>query len=326
MKHKFLPFLLAVIFGAAALTACGSPDTATGDEAVNRVYPEGEGRYYESTAATQPTGSAATRATAATKTTVKPTAATRATAAATKAATAVNPAATSTQATVQNNVPADNISGGNINPNIGAIQSDMQGQIDALAVTSIALNTNSLSVSVGETASLTVSYKPSNAVGKFCTAAADNQNVSVAVSGSTISVTGAKAGVCTLTVTSANGHKANCSITVKPNPSDITDDTVLSHGELVTAANAERWASSVAADLEALGLTRNSSLQGNSIVLSTEGLDNKSFNAAANEFIRRAEADAEQLTGGDWPAYEFNCVYRAQGSGEYAIVISVNEL
>lgn len=322
MKHKFLPFLLAVILGAAALTACGSPDSATGDEAVNRVYPEGEGRYFESTAASQPTGSAGT--TAATKATAKTTAAT--TAAATTAPTAVNPAATSTQATVQSNVPADNISGANVNPNIGAIQGDVQAQINALAVTSIALSSSSLSVLAGETRTLTVSYSPSNAVNKSCTAAADNQNVSVAVSGSTISVTGAKAGVCTLTVTSANGHKATCNITVKPNQSSVTDDTALSHGDLVTAANAERWATAVSADLQALGMTRNTALQGNSIVLTTDGLNNKSYNTVLREFIRQAETAAEQLTDGDWSGYEFNCVYRVQSNGEYAIIISVMEL
>lgn len=326
MKHKFLPFLLAFIVGAAVLSACASSGGGAGDEAVNRVYPEGEGRYFEPTEATQTVGSTAAKGTtAATKATTKPKT-TGAAAATTKAATAVNPAATSTQATVQANVPADNISGANMNPNIGAIQSDMQGQINALAVTSISLNQNSLSVPVGETRSLTVTFNPSNASNKSLSASVDNQNVGIAISGKTVSVTGVRAGVTTLTVTSHNGHRATCNVTVKPAQSSATDDTVLSHSELATAANAERWANAVANHLENLGLEHNSSLQGNSIVLSTDGLDNKSFNSALNDFIRQAQSGAEQLTGGDWDDFEFNCVYRAQGNGEYAVIISINEL
>ena len=330
MKHKFLLFLLAFIVGAAALTACASDDKGS-SEAVNRVYPDGQGKYYDPSDMTQQTDSSAASkgTTAATKTTTKPAATTKpktTAAAASTVPTAVNPAATSTQTTVQANVPADNISGGNINPNIGAIQSDMQNQIDSLAVTSIALSSNSLTVSVGETSALTVTFRPSNAVNKTCTAAADNQNVSVAVSGKTVSVTGVKAGVTTLTVTSANGHKATCNITVRPSQSSATDDTALSHGELVTAANADRWATAVSDALESLGMARNGSLQGNSIVLTTDGLDNKSFNTVLNEFISQAQSGAEQLTDSEWDSYEFNCVYRAQSNGEYAIVISINEL
>ena len=47
MKYKLLPFLLALITGAAILTSCaGGNSGATQDEAVNRVYPDGEGKYY----------------------------------------------------------------------------------------------------------------------------------------------------------------------------------------------------------------------------------------------------------------------------------------
>ena len=48
MKHRILPFLLVVILGAAALTACHSGSVESGDEAVNRVYPEDANvDYYE---------------------------------------------------------------------------------------------------------------------------------------------------------------------------------------------------------------------------------------------------------------------------------------
>lgn len=331
MKHRLLPFLLAVIFGAAVLTACHSGSVESGDEAVNRVYPEGEGHFYDgsqtgSTAATAPFGTVA-GSTAATKPTVKLTVKPTATSAtaATKP-TAVNPAATSPQATIAINVPADNVTDSNINPNIGSIQEEMNRLLDAYSVKSISLSETSLSLEAGESKSLTISYSPADATNKISTASANNSNVSVSVSGATVTITGAKAGTATVTVTSANGHKATCDVTVKRTEQSVSDDTVLPHDSLVNVSNAERWTAELADYLEGLGMSRNANLQGESFRLTTVSLNNLSFNSASNQLKEQGEAEAASLTSGDWENYEFNYMLRSVDNGEFAIVIAVNRI
>lgn len=338
MKHRLLPFLLAVILGAAALTACSSSDTATEDEAVNRVYPEGEGHLYTGENAspmTAPGTTAAAKTTAATQSTTKPKAAATTTAGtkpatgATKPATAVTAprtAAAATQPTVRTNVPADSISNSNINPNIGSIQNNMQAEINAREVRSIALDFSSVTLSVGESRDLIISFNPSDAANKSCTLTTDNQNINASLSGKTVTVTGVASGTSTLTVTSNNGHQASCSFTVKRNEADITDDTVLPHAELVTAANAERWTQAVAERLESLGMTHNTTLQGSSVTLTTVGENNKSFNDSLSDLTAEAQAQVKRQLDGDWQDYEFNCVCRVQDGGDFSIVIAVNQL
>ena len=324
MRHKILPFLLAAILGAAAMTACSSsPDKIAAGEAVNRVYPAGEGRYYDpSSEAKVSADTSAASSTASTKPSTK---AAQATTAPKSKITATVPALSSaTQPTTLNvHVPDDGITADNINPRIGSIQSEMQEQILALAVTSISLSEVSIDLNTGETKTLDISFTPADAANKTCTVTASNGNVRASVSGKTVSITGVTAGTSTITVTSHNGHKATCDIIVKRVEQDITDDTVLTHKELVTAANAERWTAAVISHLESLGMTRNTSLQGDSYSMGTEGVNNKSYNEAESDFISLAENEATSITGQDWSDYEFNCVCSAR-DGEYDIIVAIN--
>ncbi len=324
MRHKILPFLLAAILGAAAMTACSSsPDKIAAGEAVNRVYPAGEGRYYDPSSEAKV--SADTSAASSTASTNPSTKATQATTAPKSKITATVPALSSaTQPTTLNvHVPDDGITADNINPRIGSIQSEMQEQILALAVTSISLSEVSIDLNTGETKTLDISFTPADAANKTCTVTASNGNVRASVSGKTVSITGVTAGTSTITVTSHNGHKATCDIIVKRVEQDITDDTVLTHKELVTAANAERWTAAVISHLESLGMTRNTSLQGDSYSMGTEGVNNKSYNEAESDFISLAENEATSITGQDWSDYEFNCVCSAR-DGEYDIIVAIN--
>lgn len=324
MRHKILPFLLAAILGAAAMTACSSsPDKIAAGEAVNRVYPAGEGRYYDPSSEAKV--SADTSAASSTASTNPSTKATQATTAPKSKITATVPALSSaTQPTTLNvHVPDDGITADNINPRIGSIQSEMQEQIIALAVTSISLSEVSIDLNTGETKTLDISFTPADAANKTCTVTASNGNVRASVSGKTVSITGVTAGTSTITVTSHNGHKATCDIIVKRVEQDITDDTVLTHKELVTAANAERWTAAVISHLESLGMTRNTSLQGDSYSMGTEGVNNKSYNEAESDFISLAENEATSITGQDWSDYEFNCVCSAR-DGEYDIIVAIN--
>ncbi len=324
MRHKILPFLLAAILGAAAMTACSSsPDKIAAGEAVNRVYPAGEGRYYDPSSEAKV--SADTSAASSAASTNPSTKATQATTAPKSKITATVPALSSaTQPTTLNvHVPDDGITADNINPRIGSIQSEMQEQILALAVTSISLSEVSIDLNTGETKTLDISFTPADAANKTCTVTASNGNVRASVSGKTVSITGVTAGTSTITVTSHNGHKATCDIIVKRVEQDITDDTVLTHKELVTAANAERWTAAVISHLESLGMTRNTSLQGDSYSMGTEGVNNKSYNEAESDFISLAENEATSITGQDWSDYEFNCVCSAR-DGEYDIIVAIN--
>ena len=324
MRHKILPFLLAAILGAAAMTACSSsPDKIAAGEAVNRVYPAGEGRYYDPSSEAKV--SADTSAASSTASTNPSTKAAQATTAPKSKITATVPALSSaTQPTTLNvHVPDDGITADNINPRIGSIQSEMQEQILALAVTSISLSEVSIDLNTGETKTLDISFTPADAANKTCTVTASNGNVRASVSGKTVSITGVTAGTSTITVTSHNGHKATCDIIVKRVEQDITDDTVLTHKELVTAANAERWTAAVISHLESLGMTRNTSLQGDSYSMGTEGVNNKSYNEAESDFISLAENEATSITGQDWSDYEFNCVCSAR-DGEYDIIVAIN--
>ncbi len=324
MRHKILPFLLAAILGAAAMTACSSsPDKIAAGEAVNRVYPAGEGRYYDpSSEADVSADPSAASSTASTNPSAKATQAT--TAPKSKTKTTVPASSNATQPTTLNvNVPDDGITADNINPRLGSIQSEMQQQILAHSVTSISLSEVSVDLNTGETKTLEISFTPADAANKTCTVTASNGNVRASVSGKTVSVTGVTAGTSTITVTSNNGHTATCDITVKRVEQDVTDDTVLTHKELVTAANAERWTAAVINHLESLGMIRNTSLQGDSYSMGTDGVNNKSYNEAESNFISLAENEATSITGQDWSDYEFNCVCRAR-DGEYDIIVAIN--
>ena len=161
---------------------------------------------------------------------------------------------------------------------------------------------------------------------KSCSIKTSTDCVTAATSGSTIKVTGKKAGTSVLTVTSFNGHKASCSITVKHAEKVITDDTALPHSELCTAANVSRWLDAVIKRLQTLGMTRNTSLSGAGTELSTADLpDNISFNTAQKTLADKAESELKAQTNEQWTNYEFNCVSEAREKGEYAIIITVNE-
>lgn len=318
MKHRFLPVLLAIIAGASFLTAC-SPAKKAADpgEAVNRVYPAGEGKYYSPSEAesTNPETTVAPSTQAATQAATKKPKATAATAATTSP---------TQPTTIQANVPRDNVTAANLNPNLAAIQGRVAAELDELAVQGISLSAKSLTLEVGESKELTLSFKPENALVKTTTLKMSNANASATASGTTITVKGVKAGTATLTVTSSNGHRAVCDVTVKRTERVITDDTVLPHNELCTAANVNRWCEAVQAHLASLGMTHNPLLNGSSAVLTTEGVDNMSYNTAAESFAAQAESALSAQTGGEWSGYEFNCFTEALSGGEFGITIVIN--
>ena len=182
MKYKLLPFLLALITGAAILTSCaGGNSGATQDEAVNRVYPDGEGKYYSEETTLTDTGTGTDVPSSAQASTEKTSSNTDAT-----QPTTVHPGTQptttpSTQPTTNPNVPKDNITGANINPGIGSIQGDVMSKIRALTLKSVSLNKSSVTLEVGKSEKLEISYDPENALTKSCTASVSSGAAEICV-------------------------------------------------------------------------------------------------------------------------------------------------
>ena len=318
MKYRFLSLLFASIVIATALAGCGEPSqsTVTTDEKSTVVSTADSAPADTSIAETQ------------TATQVETTA--EATAATTKPAAKKNKKKqeeTTQPVTVQANIPEDNITHSNINPNLGAIQSQVAEDMKALAVKSIRLSSNSLTIATGESAELTLTFNPENAAVKSCSLTVSSGCVKADFSGnSKIVVTGKSAGTCKLTVTSHNGHKAYCDITVKRAGQEITDDTVLSHKELCTAENATRWRTAIAQQCTLLGMKENTELRGASYTINTaDDQSSRSYNAAEKAYVQQALEQVEALTNGEYESYEFNCISEPQGS-EYIITIIVNKI
>lgn len=325
MKFKLLPVLLAIITAAAMLSACGSSgeSKATVDEAVNRVYPDGEGKLYSGTQAT--TAAAATTATQKTTAATRP-AATKPESPRKKAKNRQGSQSDTQPTTITANVPKDNITGANINPNLGNIQAQMANQIRALAVKSISLSETAVTLEAGASKELTLSFNPSNAAIKTCTLSMSNGNASASISGATVKIIGKSAGTARLTVTAHTGAKATCDITVKRAGQTITDDTVLSHSDLCTQSNANRWNAAVAKKLQSLGIRQNTSLHGESLKISTKDYPgNMSYRQMETALTAASESSAKSLMEGDPGTYEFNCSV-SPNNKEYVIAVVIRPI
>ena len=99
----------------------------------------------------------------------------------------------------------------------GTLTGDVTGTVN-YKVTGVSLNTDSLSLEVGESEALTATITPSNATDQNVTWSSNNESVAtVDTSGK---VTAIKAGTATITATAADGSgkSASCSVTVKAPP------------------------------------------------------------------------------------------------------------
>lgn len=79
-------------------------------------------------------------------------------------------------------------------------------------VTSVSLDKTNVTLTEGETLTLTATVNPTNATDKTVTWSSNDSNIASVVNGK---VTAKKAGTVTITVTTANGKTATCTITVK---------------------------------------------------------------------------------------------------------------
>ena len=317
MKKHYLAFVLAAIIGTVCAASCGA--------SVESSIPQPEKtRATSATMAvtTEPsaTQSASTKATEATKATTKAKTKSRARA-------SVNSTPRATQSpTAPTNIPPDSISGANINPNLNTIAGRVSADIAARQVSSISLSKSDIELEVGESTELSVTYYPDNAMYKLCTAKVGNGCVIVSTNNRTVTVKAKSAGTTVLTVTSSNGHKATCNITVKRNE-EITDDTKLDHADLCTASNVNRWVANLTAECQKLGMTQSASLKGADIAIDTaDGKGKKqSFNEVNAAYVQTAKSQLAALVTGEYKDYVFNCYSESKGGGEYFINIVVEE-
>ncbi len=330
MKYKILPFLLAIITGAALLTSCASArQAATPDEAVNRVHPNGEGNYYNPDALTTEAAVSEAESTAASTEaeTVQPTTQKKnKQPATTQPTTAPHTQPTTVPHTTNPNVPADSITGANINPSIAAIQRQMLDQLLALRLKALTLSKTSLTLEAGKSETLDIRYDPADTIDKLCTVSVSNGNASASISGAKVTVTGTAAGTATVTVTARNGIKATCEVTVKAPAEAVTDDTVLPHGNLCTAQNVSRWCDELTEYLQTeKGLIYDSEIENESLRLtfSTAPLgDDHSFNTAAIELKKQAEEMLDPE--GDLSGAHFICTAEEKGSEyEFTVLIQI---
>ena len=240
---------------------------------------------------------------------------------------AQTPAAT-VSPTAPKNVPGDTISGANINPNIGSIADRVTNEINSKQVTGISLSESDIELTVSETAEITVTYTPADAMYKICSTNLSSSSVAeiTGKSNTGIKIKGKAAGTCVLTVTSQNGHKATCGITVKRNET-ITDDSKIPHADLCTADNVNRWAAEITAECQSLGMKQNASLKGVDIALDTaENADKtQSYNEVKSAYVQSVKTQLESLVEGDYKDYVFNCYVEAKDGGEYYINVVISK-
>gem|GEM_PF-1995400 len=312
MKIKILALITAMLVLVCVFAGCGEEEnTATPDEAVSNTATADEAATSAevssapSTAATQPSGAKDQKAT-----------------------TPQGDTQPTTQKPVQDNIPEDTIGGGNINPNLYGIIDLVVQEMNELAIRTISLDYSKLSIKTGESAQLTISYNPENAVPKTCTVSSGNKCVQASIKDNIVTVTGKSEGTSLVTVKSYNGATAYCNVTVTKaggddKPAPVTDDTVLPHSKVCTRANAVRWCAAVDEFCSGEGMEKNGSLSGETVTVSTSSYTaDGSFNSYKEQILSDAAAQIDAYTDKKYAEYSYNCVLTQSGS-EFTISVTL---
>ena len=314
MKQKMIAAIAALLLVICCVSGCGEePGAATPDEATADSATVDEA---QTTAAPTQAGSSAVQTSTAPNN---------------KNATAptvdIQP---TTAKPVQENIPPDTIGWGNINPGLSYIQDMVIAEMNMYAIRSITLDHAAVTLKVGESSQLALSFDPENAVPKTCTVKSSDKCVTASVSDGIVTVLGKSEGTAKVTVTSYNGAATSCTVTVKKdsaesgdNPAEITDDTVLPHAKVCTRENAERWRGAVDAYCSGCGIQKNEALSGDSVVVSTaDYTEDGSFNSYNGLIVSDAAAQIDTFTGKNYSEYEYNCILVPEGA-EFCISVTL---
>lgn len=310
MKIKALALISALLIALGIFSGCGEGEKATPDEAVSSfATPDEAVSTAESTASSSASDdtlpSTVQNTTAAADGDTQP--------------TTVKP--------VQDNIPADNITSSNINPNLFLIQDLVIAEMNGSMLQAVSLSQDSVALKKGETAGIKIYYDPEDAVPKTCTVKSDSECAEASINNGYLTIVGKSEGSAMVTITAYSGAYAQCAVTVsgdsRPDePSEITDDTVLSHSKVCTAENAQRWFEALDSYCADLGLVKNDALSGDSVVVSTLDYGDGSYNSYKNRILGDATLQIDAHTGTNYGDYEYNCELRPAGK-EYKLVITL---
>lgn len=109
---------------------------------------------------------------------------------------------------------------------VPSADTSFESSVPEVPITSIALNKTNLTLQVGQSEILTVSYTPTNATGKAITWTSSNP--SVATVSATGEITGVAAGTTTVTATTKNGQTATCAVTIESAPDIVATSVTIS--------------------------------------------------------------------------------------------------
>ena len=310
MKIKALALISALLLVLGCFAGCEDEEKATPDEAPavtatpDEVVTTAETTAASSAAETQPTTAQNQKSSVPANTqptTVKP---------------------------VQDNIPEDNITSENINPNLLLIQDLVIAEMNESMLRSVTLSQDKLTIKKGETASVKIYYEPEDAVPKTCTVKVDGKSAQASIKNGTLTVVGKSAGSAMVTVTAYSGAYAQCAVTVTDSsgskePAEITDDTVISHSKVCTRENAQRWYEAVDSYCADLGLNKNESLSGNSVVVKTSDYSSDgSYNSYKNQILGDITLQIDAYTGKNYGDYDYNCALDTVGS-EFRISVTL---
>ena len=202
-----------------------------------------------------------------------------------------------------------------------------------VSVSSVSLSKSSLSVTVGKSASFTVTVNPNNATNKDYVASTNNGNATVNCSGSTVTVKGISKGSCTVTVKSNNGKTAKCSVTVKakskPKSTKVTYDTPISRNKFLTDKNIQKTCNEANKYFKSKGMRYDSSKNKNNSgwffapTSDYSSTAKRSVNQLIQETIEYFDAEVQanlmDEPGDRYEDIKFNCYYERLNNGEYEI-------
>ncbi len=109
---------------------------------------------------------------------------------------------------------------------VPSADTSFESSVPEVPITSIALNKSNLTLQVGQSETLTVSYIPTNATGKAITWTSSNP--SVATVSATGEITGVAPGTITVTATTKNGQTATCTVTIESAPDIVATSVTIS--------------------------------------------------------------------------------------------------
>lgn len=239
MKKRFICFIIASILSAFVFTSCTDNSQTTETKPTTQATTESTTESKDTTL-TETTQATELTTIESTTTVTEPTTKKESTSDtdSDKKANSDSSSKTSDKKSDNNKDKTDkNTSSSSTNQSTANKNNNNNNYISNAEVSSISLSKTELSLKVGESKTLKITFNPDNAINKSYNVSTNNNKADINCSGSTVTVYGKVAGKSTLTVKSHNGKTATCIITVKPDPStqeNIPENPYQAYAQKVT--------------------------------------------------------------------------------------------